>query len=119
LVPRIRGRGLRSPSLVRTHFWIAMAGVGIAWIATSMAGLVQGYVQSTASAAQSAFVTGEGWHQIYGAVRPMLILRMSAGALIFTGVLLFIVNIQRTLAEGHDVEADHVAPVREAIGSNA
>lgn len=110
LIPRVRGRALRNPALVRAHFWLSVSGVGVAWIAASAAGLIQGYVQSVSAQASGTFVTGEGWNRVYGAVRPMLGIRMAAGGLIVAGVLLFLLNVQRSLAEGHDVEPDVVAP---------
>lgn len=123
LIPRIRGRALRKPSLAVAHFWVAIVGVTFAWLAMSVAGLVQGYLQVASSSAEAGFALGEGWTRIYSSVRPMLIARLAAGGLVFAGVLMFVSNVQQSLAEGDDVEPDVIGPVdqtvRETVGSRA
>ncbi len=106
LIPRIRGRALHSKGMVVAHFWVGAIGVGAAWLTVSVAGLIQGYLQAGGAVARATFATGQGWEQISASVRPMLIARMAAGALVFTGVVLFLYNVQRTLVEGREIPID-------------
>lgn len=118
LIPRIRGRALRAPSIVNLHFWIGTAGVVIAWASLAVAGVVQGYLLRVGAETGGQVATGEGWRQISVAVQPMLVGRMVAGAFVFTGIVLLLYNVQRTLAEGSEIEPEPIVPNREpaAVG---
>lgn len=107
LIPRIRGRALRKPSLVRTHFWVGALGVTIATLASAVAGFVQGYVLRTAVASGGS-AAGKGWMLVTSSVQPLLMVRFLAGGLVFAGVVLLLVNVQRTLADGDEIEIEPV-----------
>lgn len=115
LIPRIRGRALRAPAVVSAHFWVGLTGIVVAWASAAMAGVVQGYVLRAGSETDASFATGRGWSMVANATQPFLAIRMAAGALIAAGIVLLFYNVQRTLAEGADVEPEPAAGAREPV----
>ncbi|HEX9696288.1 MAG TPA: cbb3-type cytochrome c oxidase subunit I [Actinomycetota bacterium] len=118
LIPRIRGRALRAPAMVNLHFWIGTVGVVIAWLSLALAGVVQGYLLRVGAETGGEVAVGEGWLRISAAVQPMLVGRLAAGVFVFTGIVLLLYNVQRTLAEGSEIEPEPVVAPREpaAVG---
>lgn len=113
LIPRIRGRALRSPLAVAAHFWVALAGIVAAWGSTAVAGVLQGYLLRAGSDTGANFATGAGWASVSNAVQPFLAIRMAAGVFLAAGIVLLFYNVQRTLAEGAEMEPEPVVVERE------
>ncbi|GAC1408875.1 MAG: cytochrome-c oxidase, cbb3-type subunit I [Actinomycetota bacterium] len=114
LIPRIRGRALRSPALVRTHFWVGAIGVTVATLASAIAGLIQGYVLNAGAALHADVASGAGWSRVWFSIRPMLGIRVVAGGMIFAGVVLLLINVQRTLSDGSEIEIETIGARRSA-----
>jgi cbb3-type cytochrome oxidase subunit 1 len=118
MLPRIRGRQLYSQWLASWHFWAATAGILIAWLSLSVAGVVQGYVQVAGAETGSGIADGSRWYIVLLATRPMQAIRLIAGGLVFASVIAFIVNVQQTIASGEEVEPEPV-PEPVAVGGAA
>jgi cytochrome c oxidase cbb3-type subunit 1 len=99
IVPKVSGRRLYSPRLADYHFWLTLiGGIGI-FASLTVAGLIQG----------EAWRNGEVVYRVLGALRRYFIIRGMSGVLIFTGAVMFVYNILRTIL-GHAPADEERAP---------
>jgi cbb3-type cytochrome c oxidase subunit I len=109
MLPRMRGRRLFSLRLASAHFWLSSLGIAAGWLALSVAGLIQGYLQIAGADSSTGIAHGRGWAEIIVAVRPMLAARIAGGTLIAAGALLFVFNLFKTVASGAEAAPEPVA----------
>ena len=120
LYPRITGRELYSAVWAFRHFWLVTFGLGIVVLATSIAGVVQGYLQIAGVQTGQQIATGERWFVVTLATRPLFILRIAGGGLVFGGLVLFVRNLVRTSTQGADAPIETPVSERtEPMGATA
>lgn len=87
LIPRLAGRPWWSSELLEWHYWLSAGGIVIMFIDLTLAGIFQGFYWSSL---QDWQVSVDGSQQFW-------IVRVFAGLMMFTGLLVFLYNIYRTL----------------------
>lgn len=104
--PRMIGRVLYSARWATRQVWVQSIGLATAVIASSVAGVLQGY--TIISGVQMAEPTGAGrrWFVTSLATKPMFILRIGGGALVALGLFIFVTNIMRTYTLADDAEVE-------------
>ncbi len=86
-LPRITGKPLYSRFLADLQYWLILIGVTGFTIVLTIAGLIQG----------NAWMNGEVVYRVLPEIHIYYVLRASMGLLIFTGALVGLYNIFRTL----------------------
>jgi cytochrome c oxidase cbb3-type subunit I/II len=115
LVPRLFNTKLFSVKLANTHFWIATLGMLFFSIPLYFAGFTQALMWKQFTA--EGYLSYPNFLETVTQILPMYYLRVFGGLLYFTGVLLFFVNILKTVTAGKFVKLQHdEAPALE--GSN-
>ncbi|GBC59787.1 hypothetical protein DENIS_0728 [Desulfonema ishimotonii] len=87
VLPRILGRPLHSRFLADLQYWLVLIGVVGFTVVLTIAGLIQG----------NAWLNGETVYRVLPEIHMYYIVRASLGAMIFTGALIGVYNIIRTL----------------------
>jgi cytochrome c oxidase cbb3-type subunit 1 len=103
LVPRITGRE-PSPIAVGLHFWLSLGGIIIYVLATSIAGILQGF----------SWVAGEPFIESVIAAENMWLWRTTGGALMVAGHLVWTWNLWTMRPRAREV-VHHNASVQEAV----
>jgi cbb3-type cytochrome c oxidase subunit I len=122
LFPRIIGRALYNAGWAARQFWFTTVGLATVVVSMAVAGLIQGYLQIAAVQTEQPISTGEGWHAIALAVRPLFILRIAGGTLVALGLFVFIRNLVNTVVNGRDIEIElpvAAEPEPEPVGASA
>ena len=122
LFPRIIGRALYSAGWAARQFWFTTVGLATVVVSMAVAGLIQGYLQIAGVQTEQPTSTGEGWHVITLAVRPLFILRIAGGTLVVLGLFVFIRNLVNTVVNGRDIEIEvpvAAEPEPEPVGASA
>ncbi|MEK7316031.1 MAG: cytochrome-c oxidase, cbb3-type subunit I [Candidatus Eisenbacteria bacterium] len=101
LIPRLFGRELHSLKLAETHFWLATIGIVLyitaMWAAGIMQGLMWRAVDSDGNLTYSFIETVE-------AMRPYYMVRLLGGLTYFSGMILMVYNLWKTVRAGRAVE---------------
>jgi cytochrome c oxidase cbb3-type subunit 1 len=113
LIPKIFGlKEMYSTRLIELHFWIATVGIVLyiaaMWIAGVMQGLMWRAVNPDGTLTYT-FVEG------VKATFPYYVIRLVGGILYFSGMLVMLYNVLKTIAQGSAVDA----PVVKASSSPA
>jgi cytochrome c oxidase cbb3-type subunit I len=87
ILPKITGRPLYSRFLADFQYWLVLIGVTGFTIVLTVAGLIQG----------NSWINGETVYRILPQVHPYFVIRASLGLMIFTGAIIGMYNIFRTL----------------------
>jgi len=119
LYPRITGRALYRVAWGFRHFWLVTVGLTAAVLSMSVAGAIQGYLQIAGVDTGQAIATGQRWSVITLSVRPLFVLRIAGGGLIFLGLILFLSNLIRTAIEGEEAPVETPVVVTEPVGATA
>jgi cbb3-type cytochrome c oxidase subunit I len=104
--PKMIGRELYSAAWATRQFWAQTIGIATVVLSTSIAGLIQGYLQIAAVQANAKTSLGDGWAVITEALRPLFYVRIGGGGLVALGLLLFVRNIVRTASDAPDAEVE-------------
>jgi cytochrome c oxidase cbb3-type subunit I/II len=95
LVPRLWGRPIAYPRLVNTHFWLGTIGIVTYMVAMWVAGITQGLMWR-AFDAQGFLVYGNFTETVLRLI-PLYYIRALGGLLYFTGALMMVFNVWRTV----------------------
>ncbi|MGE0641367.1 MAG: cytochrome-c oxidase, cbb3-type subunit I [Thermoanaerobaculia bacterium] len=101
LIPRLYGREIHSLKLVETHFWLATVGIVLyitaMWAAGVMQGLMWRAVDPDGNLTYSFIETVE-------AMRPYYLVRLAGGLTYFSGMLLMVYNLWKTVRGARPVD---------------
>jgi cytochrome c oxidase cbb3-type subunit 1 len=107
LIPRLFGRDLYSSKLAETHFWLATIGIVLyitaMWAAGIMQGLMWRAVDADGNLTYSFVETVE-------AMRPYYIVRLIGGLTYFSGMLLMVYNLWKTVRGAKPVDVAVAVP---------
>jgi len=111
LIPKLFGRELHSLKAAEIHFWLATVGIVLYITAMWAAGIMQGLMWRA--------VDGDGnltysFVETVEAMRPYYLVRLAGGLTYFSGVLLMVWNLWRTVRGGRAVEMIVPAPAPAA-----
>ena len=106
--PPMIGRELFSTRWAARQFWFQSIGLAVVVLATSIAGVIQGYLQLGGVKTAARVSTGDKWFVVSSATRPLFVLWIAGGALVAFGALLFVANIVRTNTSGADAERERL-----------
>ena len=81
-------------------------GLGVVILATSIGGVVQGYLQVAGVQTGTKVSTGDRWFVVSTATRTLFILWIAGGALVAAGLFVFVANVVRTSTSGADAEIE-------------
>ena len=101
LIPKLFGRELYSLKLAEIHFWLATVGIVLYITAMWAAGIMQGLMWRA--------VDGDGnltysFVETVESMRPYYLVRLAGGLTYFSGVLLMVWNLWKTVRGGRAVE---------------
>jgi cytochrome c oxidase cbb3-type subunit 1 len=100
LIPRLLGRAWYSQTLCEWHFWLSASGIVVMFIDLTLAGIFQGYYWSSM----------QPWEASVDGSQPFWIVRVFAGLMLFSGLLVFLYNIYRTIgSEAPEASASQLA----------
>jgi cytochrome c oxidase cbb3-type subunit 1 len=111
LIPKLYGRELHSLKACEVHFWLATVGIVLYITAMWAAGIMQGLMWRA--------VDGDGnltysFVETVEAMRPYYLVRLAGGLTYFSGVLLMVWNLWKTVRGGRRVEMTVPAPAPAA-----
>jgi len=95
MIPKITGKELYSIRLANVHFWLILAGQLALTIVMWAGGILQGAMLKTTNPDGSLTYS---FLDTLNALYPYYQLRFAAGAVYYTGILLFVWNIIRTVS---------------------
>ena len=116
LIPRVFGRTeMYSMKAITLHFWVTTIGIVLyiaaMWIAGVMQGLMWRAVNEDGTLTYS-FV------ESVKATYPYYVVRLAGGALVFSGMLIMLWNMVKTIGAGRAVD-DKIPPVSRGSGFDA
>jgi cytochrome c oxidase cbb3-type subunit I/II len=113
LVPRLWGREMAYPGLVNLHFWLGTIGIVVYMVAMWVAGITQGLMWRAFDA--EGFLVYGNFMETVVRVIPLYVIRVIGGLLFFSGVLLMVFNVWKTVAGTEPVEDEQAKapPLRE------
>ncbi|MBI2512250.1 MAG: cytochrome-c oxidase, cbb3-type subunit I [Opitutae bacterium] len=97
LVPRLWNRPLHSQSLANLHFWLGLTGILFYMGAMWASGITQGLMLN-ATAEGGTILKYPNFLETLNAIRPLMLLRVVGGVLYFTGFILMVYNIWKSIA---------------------
>ncbi len=98
LVPRLFNTKLYSRALANVHFWFATLGMLFFAIPLYFAGFTQSLMWKQFT--DAGYLAYPNFLETVTQILPMYALRAFGGSLYFTGVILFIINIRKTVVAG-------------------
>jgi cytochrome c oxidase cbb3-type subunit I/II len=98
MTPRLFKTKLWSTKLANTHFWIATLGMLFFSIPLYFAGFTQALMWKEFTA--EGYLAYPNFLETVTQILPMYYLRAFGGSLYFTGAILFVVNVWKTMAAG-------------------
>ncbi len=112
LVPRLFDTKLYSKALANTHFWIATLGMLFFSIPLYFAGFTQSLMWKQFT--DAGYLAYPNFLETVTQIMPMYYLRAFGGSLYFTGMILFVINVRKTVAKGKFVRYEEAeAPALE------
>ncbi|MED0677464.1 cbb3-type cytochrome c oxidase subunit I [Aneurinibacillus thermoaerophilus] len=93
-LPTLTGRKIYSQALMNWHFWLSVIGFLIFAFTTWTAGVMQGFAWAEGKQYGVPFL------EVVISLQPFSIARAIGGTLMFTGQLIFIYNVRRSLKDG-------------------
>ena len=87
ILPRINGRGLYSKGLADVQYWLLLTGLTGFFVVLTIAGLIQG----------SGWLNGQVVYKILPQLHTYFVFRLGFGMLIFSGAVVGLYNIWRSL----------------------
>ncbi len=98
LAPRLFGTKLWSRGLANTHFWLATLGMLFFSIPLYFAGFTQSLMWKQFT--EEGFLKYPNFLETVTQIMPMYYFRAFGGSLYYTGLILFVINIWKTVASG-------------------
>jgi len=112
LVPRLFNTKLYSRGMANVHFWFATLGMLFFAIPLYFAGFTQSLMWKQFT--DAGYLAYPNFLETVTQILPMYALRAFGGSLYFTGVILFVINVWKTVAAGKFVRYEEdQAPARE------
>jgi cbb3-type cytochrome c oxidase subunit I len=93
LLPRVSGRQIWSKRLAEVQYWLVLIGLIGFFLVLTSAGLIQG----------QAWLNGEVVYRLLPEMALYMVLRALLGVLVFTGAMIFSLNVIMTLVRGKAV----------------
>ncbi len=115
LAPRLFGTKLWSRSLANTHFWLATLGMLFFSIPLYFAGFTQSLMWKQFT--EEGFLKYPNFLETVTQILPMYYFRAFGGSLYYTGIILFVINIRKTVASGKFIRFEEDAA--PALNPNA
>ncbi len=115
LAPRLFGTKLWSRSLANTHFWLATLGMLFFSIPLYFAGFTQSLMWKQFT--EEGFLKYPNFLETVTQILPMYYFRAFGGSLYYTGLILFVINIWKTVASGKFIRYEEDAA--PALNPNA
>ncbi len=117
LIPRIFGTKLYSVKLANTHFWIGTLGILFYAIPLYWAGWTQSLMWKQFT--PDGFLQYGNFLETVTRILPMYLIRAIGGTIYFTGVLVMIYNLMKTVKSGSLIANQEAqAPAREVYVSH-
>jgi cytochrome c oxidase cbb3-type subunit I/II len=117
LIPRIFGTKLYSIKLANTHFWIGTLGILFYAIPLYWAGWTQSLMWKQFT--PDGFLQYGNFLETVTRILPMYMIRAIGGTIYFSGVIVMIYNLVKTVKSGSLIANQEVqAPAREVIESH-
>jgi cytochrome c oxidase cbb3-type subunit I/II len=114
LIPRLFRTKLHSEKWANAHFWIATLGMLAYSVPLYWAGFTQTLMWR--QFAENGFLAHTDFLETVTAIRPMYHTRILGGALYFSGAVLFLINMIKTVKSGSMVENEETsAPALEKL----
>ncbi len=108
MIPRLFGkREMHSMRLITIHFWIATLGVVLYIAAMWIAGVMQGLMWRAVNPDGTLTYT---FVESVKATFPFYTIRLLGGLLFFSGMLVMVYNVWKTIADAKPVDAPILAP---------
>ena len=118
LIPRIFQTKLSSVKMANSHFWIGTLGIMFYSIPLYWAGWTQSLMWKQFT--PDGFLQYGNFLETVTQILPMYALRALGGLLYFTGVIMMVINIVRTVRAGNLLKEEAVeAPPRPALTKHA
>ena len=117
VVPRLWRTGLHSKTLATTHFWIATVGLILYQVSMWVAGITQWAMWQAFE--PDGRLTYPDFIETVIRLVPMYWVRLLAAILFFSGLLLGVYNLVRTMRsapEGYEEDVEVQVPAREPMG---
>lgn len=112
LTPKLFNTKLYSRALANVHFWIATLGMLFFSIPLYFAGFTQSLMWKQFT--DAGYLMYPNFLETVTQILPMYYLRAFGGTLYFTGMILFVINIRKTVKAGKFVRYEHAeAPALE------
>jgi cytochrome c oxidase cbb3-type subunit I/II len=112
LTPKLFNTKLYSRALANTHFWIATLGMLFFSIPLYFAGFTQSLMWKQFT--DAGYLMYPNFLETVTQILPMYYLRAFGGSLYFIGMILFVINIRKTVKAGRFVRYEHAeAPALE------
>ncbi len=115
LTPKLFGRKLYSRAMANTHFWLATLGMLFFSIPLYFAGFTQSLMWKQFTI--DGFLKYPNFLETVTQILPMYYLRAFGGSLYYTGIILFVINIWKTVKAGKFVRYEEDAA--PALNHNA
>ncbi|MCB9260887.1 MAG: cytochrome-c oxidase, cbb3-type subunit I [Flavobacteriales bacterium] len=118
LIPKIFNTKLYSKKMVSTHFWLGTLGIAFYAIPMYIAGFTQGMMWKQVAEGGEMLKYGE-FLQTTTEILPMHMLRAVGGLLYFTGAIMMVYNLAKTMKSGSLIaneEAEAYPLVQEEPG---
>jgi cytochrome c oxidase cbb3-type subunit 1 len=108
LIPRVFGRTeMASVTLINVHFWIATVGIVLYIAAMWIAGVMQGLMWRAVGDDGTLTYT---FVESVKATYPFYAIRLLGGLLYFSGMLVMLYNMVKTIADAKEANAAIPAP---------
>lgn len=108
LIPRLFGKAeMHSVRLITIHFWIATLGVVLYIAAMWIAGVMQGLMWRAVNPDGTLTYT---FVESVKATFPFYLIRLLGGLLFFSGMLIMVYNVWKTIAGSKPFDAPILAP---------
>ncbi len=111
MTPRLFGTKLYSRGLANTHFWLATLGMLFFSIPLYFAGFTQSLMWKQFTV--DGFLKYPNFLETVTQIMPMYYLRAFGGSLYYTGIILFVINVWKTVKAGKFIrfEEDAAPPL--------
>lgn len=113
LVPRLWKTKLYSQGLATTHFWLGLIGISLYVISMWISGVSEGLMWK-AFDGDGRLVYGS-WVDTLPSLAPMYWVRAIGGTLYFTGAIIFVYNLVKTIRQGSPSVSTASAPALRSV----
>ena len=117
LIPKLFGqKEMYSTRLIELHFWIATVGIVLYIAAMWIAGVMQGLMWRAVNADGTLTYT---FVESVKATFPYYVIRLAGGLLYFSGMLVMLYNVIKTIGQGSAIDAPVIKAMQPAGPAHA